>query len=348
MRDIIRVLILGTGQMGSGIARLVLEKQGLQLTGAYARRAERVGMDLGRAIGLELDLGIPVSGELSAVIEQAQPHVAIQATCSRLDDAWEEITMLVKQGIHVVSIAEEMACPAAKSPSLAKELHQLAIDNNVSVLGTGINPGFVLDLLVITLSGVCAEVQAITARRVNDLSPYGSTVLASQGVGLTPMAFEQGLKDGTVVGHIGFVQSIHMIAAALGWEIDHIEQMREPIVSQTSRATPFIKIEPGQVAGCLHTAMAYRQGKAVITLVHPQQIDPGLDGLETGDSIEITGTPNVRLAGSPEIPGGQGTAALAGNMIPRVLSAKAGLYSMVDLPVPAAMLGDARSFVHRD
>ena len=348
MRDLIRLLILGTGQMGSGIARLVLEKQGLQLVGAYGRRAERAGMDLGRAIGLERDLGIPVSGELSEVIEQTQPDVAIQATCSRLEDAWEEITMLVRQGVNVISIAEEMAYPAAKSSALAEELHQLAVEHDVSVLGTGINPGFVLDLLVITLTGVCSEVQSIKVSRVNDLSPYGSTVLASQGVGLTPMAFEQGLKDGTVVGHIGFVQSIHMIAAALGWEIDHIEQMREPIVSQTSRATPFIKIKPGQVAGCLHTAMAYRQGKAVITLVHPQQIDPGLDGLETGDSIEITGTPNVHLAGSPEIPGGQATAALAVNMIPRLLSAKAGLYSMVDLPVPAAMLGDARSYVHQD
>jgi 2,4-diaminopentanoate dehydrogenase len=203
-------------------------------------------------------------------------------------------------------------------------------------------------LLVITLSGVCSEVQSITAKRVNDLLPYGPTVLASQGVGLTPMPFEQGLEDGTVVGHIGFVQSIHMIAATLGWEIDYIEQTREPIITQTSRATPFIKIEPGQVAGCLHTATAYRKGKPAITLVHPQQVAPQLDGLETGDSIEITGSPNVRLAGSPEIPGGQGTAALAVNMIPRVLSAEAGLYSMADLPVPAAMLGDARSRVHRD
>jgi 4-hydroxy-tetrahydrodipicolinate reductase len=139
-----------------------------------------------------------------------------------------------------------------------------------------------------------------------------------------------------------------MIAAALGWEIDHIEQMREPIVSQIRRETPFINIEAGQVVGCLHTASAYRQGKSVINLIHPQQIDPHLDGLETGDKIEITGTPNVQFTGSPEIPGGQGTVALAVNMIPRILNATAGLYSMVDLPVPAAMLGDARRFVHRD
>lgn len=348
MRDVIRVLVLGTGQMGSGIARLVLKKQGLQLIGAYGRRAERAGMDLGRAIGLDRDLGIPLGVELSAVIEQTQPHVAIQATCSRLDDAKEEITMLIEHGVNVISIAEEMAYPAANSPLLAKELHQLAIDHGVSVLGTGINPGFVLDLLVITLSGVCSEVQAITAKRINDLTPYGPTVLASQGVGLTPEAFEKGLKDGTVVGHIGFIESLHMIATALGWEIDHIEQLREPIISQIKREAPFINIEPGQVAGCLHTASAYRQGKPVITLIHPQQIDPRLDGLETGDTIEITGIPNVHFTGSPEIPGGEGTAALTVNMIPRILNATAGLYSMVDLPVPAAMLGDARRFVHRD
>jgi hypothetical protein len=348
MRDIIRVLVLGTGQMGSGIARLVLEKQGLQLIGAYGRRAERAGMDVGRAIGLDRDLGIPLDIELPAVIKKTQPHVAIQATCSRLDDAKEEIMMLIKQGVNVISIAEEMAYPAANSPSLAKELHQLAIKHDVSVLGTGINPGFVLDLLVITLSGVCSEVQSITAKRVNDLSPYGPTVLTSQGVGLTPAAFEKGLKDGTVVGHIGFVESIHMITSALGWEIDHIEEVREPIVSQIRRETPFATIEPGQVAGCLHTASAYRQGKTIITLIHPQQIDPHLDGFETGDTIEIKGTPNLQFAGSPEIPGGQGTAALAVNMIPRILNATSGLYSMADLPVPAAILGDARRFVERD
>ena len=348
MKDVIRVLILGTGQMGSGIARLILEKQGLELVGAYGRRKARAGNDLGRAIGLDRDLGIAVSDDLPDVLEQARPHVAIQATCSRLNEAIDEITLLVKHGVHVISIAEEMAYPAAEAPTLAEELHQLARDCKVAVLGTGINPGFVLDLLVITLTGVCADVQAINARRVNDLSPYGPTVLASQGVGLTPAAFEQGLRDATVVGHIGFVQSINMIAAALGWEIGRIEETRKPIVSKIARETAAISIEAGQVAGCLHTATAYQQDRPVITLVHPQQIAPQLDKLETGDSIEIIGNPGVRLAGSPEIPGGQGTAALAVNMIPRVLTAPAGLYSMADLPVPAALLGDARRFVHRE
>jgi 4-hydroxy-tetrahydrodipicolinate reductase len=136
-----------------------------------------------------------------------------------------------------------------------------------------------------------------------------------------------------------------MIADALGWDIERIEERREPIVSKVRRETPFVVVEPGHVAGCLHTAVAYRSNEAVITLVHPQQIHPQLEGVETGDTIEITGTPNVRLAGTPEIPGGVGTIAVAVNMIPRVLSAAPGLHCMADLPVPAAILGDARRLV---
>ena len=201
MQALIRVLVLGTGQMGSGIARLLLEKQGLELVGAYGRRSARAGTDLGRAIGLGRDLGIPIGSDLDAVIAQARPHIAIQATCSRLTDAMAEISTLVRNGVHVISIAEEMAYPAAASPALAAELGRIAVEHGVAVVGTGINPGFVLDLLIITLTGVCSDVQSISAQRVNDLSPYGPSVLTSQGVGLTPEAFGRGLEDGTVVGH---------------------------------------------------------------------------------------------------------------------------------------------------
>ncbi len=345
MHDTIRVLVLGTGQMGSGVARLVLDKPGLELVGGYGRRSERAGTDLGRAIGMDRDLGIRLGASLNLEIARGQPHIAIQTTCSRLADALPEISTLVRSRVHVISIAEEMAYPAAQSAAAASEINRLAIEHGVAVLGTGINPGFVLDLLVIVLTGVCSEVRSIVATRVNDLSPYGPSVLASQGVGLTPAAFHQGLEDGTVVGHFGFPQSIHMIADTLGWEIERIEQRREPIVSAVRRETPFIVVEPGHVAGCLHTAVGYGAGRALITLVHPQQVHPHLEGVQTGDTIEITGTPNVRLAGSPEIAGGRGTIALAVNMIPRVLNAAPGLHSMADLPVPAAMLADARRFV---
>jgi 4-hydroxy-tetrahydrodipicolinate reductase len=339
MRELVRVVVLGTGQMGSGIARLVLERHGLELAGAFARRPGRAGTDVGRAIGLERDLGMAVAGDLAELLDATRPRVAIQATCSRLDDALPEIEAALERGVRVVSIAEEMAFPAAANGERAARLDALARSRGVALLGTGVNPGFVLDLLVVVLSGVCAKIASVTAQRVNDLSPYGPSVLRSQGVGLSPDAFREGVADGTVVGHVGFAQSIGMIAAALGLEIERIEETREPIVSRVRRSTPFVTVEPGQVAGCLHRAVAFADGRPVVTLVHPQQIHPELEGVQTGDSIQIEGTPPVRLSGSPEIPGGEATCALAVNAIPRVLAAAPGLHAMIDVPPPAAPAG---------
>ena len=345
MADGIRVLILGTGQMGSGIARLVHGKLGLELVGAFARRPERAGQDLGSLIGVGQNIHIPVSNDLAQIVEQTKPHVAIQATCSRLGDALGEITILLRHQVNVISIAEEVAYPVCTSATIARELDVLATEKGVVLLGTGVNPGFVLDLLVIALSGVCSQIHSIKAKRVNDLSPYGPTVLDAQGVGLIPDTFSQGLKSGRVAGHFGFRESIAMIGNTLGWEIEHVEETREPIISRVRRTTPFVTVEPGQVAGCHHTAVAYCEGIPVITLVHPQQVCPHLEEIDTGDWIEIKGTPDLSLSGSPEIPGGMATIALAVNMIPRVLNAAPGLKSMADLPVPAAILGDARRLI---
>jgi hypothetical protein len=336
----IRVAVLGSGKMGSEIARLVLSRPKLALAGVFARRRERAGLDVGTAIGWDRELGLPIECELEALLVQRRPRVAIHATCSRLSDAEPEVAQCVDHGVHVISIAEELAWPAAVSPAWAARMRRRAQERGVVLLGTGVNPGFVLDLLVIALTGVCAEVESITARRVNDLSPYGPAVLRAQGVGLTPDAFRRGVADGTVVGHIGFPQSIGMIAAALGWEIERIEESREPIIARTRRQTPFVTVEAGRVAGCLHRAIAFRADRPVITLVHPQQLQPEREGIATEDRIEIAGRPDVALAGCPEIPGGVATAALAVNMIPRVLAARPGLYAMADLPVPAARAGD--------
>ena len=127
MRDPIRVLVLGTGQMGSGIARLVLQKAGLELVGAYGRRVHRVGMDLGQAIGLDTMLGIPISVDLDRLITETRPEIAIQATCSTAADAMTEISILLRHGVNVISIAEEMAYPKHSSPPIAEELHWQAV-----------------------------------------------------------------------------------------------------------------------------------------------------------------------------------------------------------------------------
>lgn len=345
MPDKLKVAVIGTGQMGSGIVRLLMKKQGLALVGVYARRAERAGVDAGEAVGSEERAGVSVSSDLYGMLSSTKPDVVIQATCSRVEQAADEIKAVIQSGANVISIAEEMAFPSYEAPGLAGEIHQAAIENRVTVLGTGINPGFVLDFLVISLTGVCYHVESITARRVNDLSPYGPSVLKTQGVGITPEAFQKGVDDGSVVGHFGFPESISMIAGAVGWKIDKIEQTREPIISRVHRETPFVRIEPGLTAGCNHTAKGYIDGRPVIHLVHPQQVHPHLENVQTGDYIEIKGMPDVCFSSGPEIPGGTGTIALAVNMIPQVVTADPGLKTMADLPAPAAVMGDVRQLI---
>lgn len=345
MSDVLKVVVLGTGAMGGGIIELLRKKQGLDLVGVYGRRSRPVPTDVGPAIGLDQAVGLEISNDLAGLLGRTNPQIAIQATCSRVDEAMGEIRVLLENGVNVISIAEEMAYPAVQSSRLAEEIHELAVGRDVAVLGTGINPGFVLDLLIITLTGVCQRVDSIKARRVNDLSPYGQTVLRSQGVGLTADAFAAGVADGSIVGHVGFKESIAMIAGALGWQIDRIEERREPIVSRVKRETPHVTVEPGHVAGCLHEVIAYGDDKPVINLLHPQQVHPHLGNVQTGDYIDISGVPDVHFSGSPEIPGGIGTAAMAVNMIPHVMNATPGLKHMAELPVPVALMGDVRRMV---
>ncbi len=345
MTENVRVAVLGTGQMGSGMIKLMLKKEGIDLVGVYGKRAKRAGTDVGTLIGHNKELGVKVTNDLAGMLHETKPHIVLQATCSKVEQAVEELRICTNSGVNVVSIAEEMAFPAYEAPELAQEIHELALKNTVTVVGTGINPGFVLDLLVIALTGVCYDVESITATRINDLSPYGPSVMETQGVGLTQEAFEAGVKDGSVVGHFGFPESISMIAKALGWKIDKIEQERIPILSNVDRETEFVTIKPGLTAGCKHSAVGYMNGKPVITLVHPQQVHPHLENVETGDYIEIKGTPDVKFSSGPEIPGGIGTIALAVNMIPQTINGEPGLKSMAELPVPAAIMGDIRELI---
>jgi 4-hydroxy-tetrahydrodipicolinate reductase len=331
--------------MGSGVIRLLLQKKGFELVGVYGNRKERAGRDVGEIVGLDKTLGIRISADLEDLLTTARPDVVIQCTCSTMRVAAPEMEAAIRVGANVISIAEEASYPFYGSPAIAAGVDALAVQHHVTVLGTGINPGFVLDLLIIALTGVCFRVDRIKGTRINDLSPYGYHVLKTQGVNLLPEDFEKGVKDGSVAGHFGFPESIGMIAGALGWEIGRIEQHRIPIVSRVERDGGEIgTVKPGYTAGCMHTGVGYdKEGNVRIELIHPQQVHPEAEGVETGDVIEIFGEPNIRISTGPEIPGGIGTVALAVNMIPKVIDAAPGFKTMADLPVPSAIMGDLRS-----
>ncbi len=337
MESDIRVLVWGLGAMGSGMARMIQEKDGVQLVGAVDINPAKVGRDAGEVVGLHESVGVTVACDGREALAQCCPDLVVIATRSFVREVMDEILLAVEYGANVISIAEEMADPWAQHPKMADAIDKSARERGVTVLGTGINPGFVLDLLIVCLSGVCVDVESVVARRVNDLSPFGPTVMETQGVGTTLEQFQAGIESGSIVGHVGFPESISLIARALGLRLDRIEQTKEPIISNVARKTEHVTVEPGWVAGCRHIAVGYCNDKEIIRFEHPQQILPELEGVDTGDYITIEGTPRIDMAIKPEIPGGLGTTALAVNMIPLVHAATAGLRTMVDFPVPRAL-----------
>ena len=347
MRNI-RVGIWGFGAMGSGMAKMLLKKTGVEIVSVCDMHPDRVGKSIYEVLGAE-------KGERCEVIIKADANeaftdecadVVLLATDSFTKGAFDKIKLILEKKINVISTAEEMAYPKAQEPELAAKLDEIAKDNGVSVLGTGINPGFVLDLLILALTGTCEEVDYIKAARVNDLSPFGKAVMIEQGVGVTKDEFLRGVEDGSIAGHVGFPESINMITDGIGWNLEKVEETREPIMSNVYRKSEYAEVEAGNVAGCRQCGYGYVNGKVKIEMEHPQQILPHLEGQSTGDYVSIKGIPNIDLQITPEIPGGIGTIAMCVNSIPHIINAIPGLKTMLDIPVPRAIMGDMRELVN--
>ena len=333
-----RTVVWGVGAMGAGIARVIGEKAGLEVVGAVDTDPAKIGRPLSDFTGCGTQEQVPVVASLEEAMP-ADPDLVVIATASLVRDVFPRVMEVLEGGKAVITTAEEMAYPWPAEPELCAQIDAAAREKGVAVLGTGINPGFVMDLLPIVMSAACTDVKRVRVTRVNDLAPFGPTVLREQGVGLTEEAFRRGVAEGKVEGHVGFVQSIAMVSDALGLGVDRIEQFREPIVSSVRREEKDIVVEPGMVAGCRQTGYGYRGNELVVEMIHPQQIHPHLEGVATGDTVEIFGTPDIRLEVKPEIPGGIGTIALVVNTIPLVMKARPGLLTMLDLPVPRGIAG---------
>lgn len=345
----VKVAIWGFGAMGSGIAKILLRKKGVDIVGVCDIHPERVNRSIYDILGVEKN-GRPdvvVCSEIEKVVHDANCDICVLATDSFTRKAFDKIKYVVGQKVNVISTAEEMSYPKAQEPELAAEIDRLAKANGVSVLGTGINPGLMMDLLAICLTGCMTDVESVTCRRVNSLSPFGPAVMEEQGVGLTVDAFNKGVADGTLAGHVGFAESVGMIAEALGWKVDKFEQQMKPIVTSVDRKSPYGFAAAGDVAGVNMTGQGYVDGEVKIDMIHPQQIEPEMEGTHTGDYIVLKGTPEVNMAIKPEVDGGIGTIAMVVNMIPHVINARPGLKTMLDLPVPRAIMGDYRDYIER-
>ena len=344
-KENVKVIIWGLGAMGGGMADMLLKKKGVEIVGAVGRGA-KIGKSMYDYINTERGSKKDVIiGAYEDVIREKAADVVLICTDSFTKGVFDKIKYCLEKKINVISSAEQMSYPKASEPELTKKLDEIAKVNGVTALGTGINPGLIMDLLVVAFTGACEEVEHIVARRVNSLSPFGPAVMEEQGIGMTVDEFKEGVKTGKLAGHVGFAESIGLITEALGWKLSDFKQSMEPIVTEVDRKAPYGFAKAGDVAGCAMKGYGYVDGELKIEMDHPQQIEPQLGGTETGDYIIIKGTPNINMANKPEIPGGIGTIAMCVNMIPHVINARPGLKTMIDLPVPRAIMGDMREMI---
>lgn len=345
----VKVVIWGFGAMGSGMAKMLLNKKGVEIVGVCDRGEDRMGKDMYEVLGVERGDRKPViiNGNVEEVITEKCADVCLCATDSFTQKAFPRLKYVLEKKINVVSTAEEMSYPQAQNPDLAAELDKIAKENGVSILGTGINPGLIMDLLVVVMTGCMIDVEHIEAKRINSLSPFGPAVMEEQGVGITVEEFNRGVEDGTLAGHVGFHESVGMIADAIGWKVEKFEQQMKPIITDVDRKSPYGFAKAGDVAGVNMTGQGWVDGQVKIDMIHPQQIEPEQVGVMTGDYVTIKGTPSVNMINSPEVEGGLGTIAMCVNMIPHVINANAGLHTMLTLPVPRAIMGDMRDLIQK-
>ncbi|MCD6431205.1 NADP-binding protein [Candidatus Bathyarchaeota archaeon] len=338
----IRVILYGVGAVGSLIAKALLEKQGIKIVGAVDIAEDKLGKDLGEVLELNKKLGVKISKTADSALSKTKADIAVHATSSYLEDTYPQIASIVKKGVNVVSTCEELSYPHLTHPRLAKKLDVLAKKHNVTVLGTGINPGFLMDTLVITLTAACQKIEKIEAVRVMNAATRRLPFQKKIGAGLTVEEFKNKIENKEITGHVGLKQSIAMIADTLKWKLEKI--VTEPVQPVTAKKTvksPHITVKAGNVAGLRQKAEGVSKGKKLITL----DFQAYIGAEEEYDAITILGVPNVKQKIQPCVHGDLGTAAVITNSIPKVINAPAGLLTMKDLPVPSAAVEDMRKYV---
>jgi hypothetical protein len=338
----VRIMLCGVGAVGALIAKFLLEKDGVEIVGAVDTDRNKVNKDLGEVLNLKKELGIKVSDNADLFLSTTRADVAVHATSSFLRDTFPQIATLVKNGVNVVSTCEELSYPYSTDPKLAGELDKLAKKHDVTVLGTGINPGFLMDTLVITLTAPCERIDQIEAKRVMNAASRRLPFQKKIGAGLTIQEFKEKIENKAITGHVGLEQSIRMIADALAWKLDRIVvEPVEPVVAEKSAESKDITVKAGNTAGLRQRAKGIMNGKEVIIL----DFQAYIGAEEEFDSVEIRGVPNVKQRIQPCVHGDIGTVAMVVNAIPKVINAQAGLLTMKDLPVPSAATEDMRKYV---
>ncbi|MHA1576998.1 MAG: NAD(P)H-dependent amine dehydrogenase family protein [Candidatus Thorarchaeota archaeon] len=339
----ISVLQYGFGSVGRWTTEIILRRKNLQLMGVIDTDPSLQGKDPGVLLGIG-DTGLRIGGP-EDIIPSINADVVSHSTVTDLDVFLDQIRPCIESGMSIITSSEDVIYPWRTHPDLANRIDSLAKKNNVSILATGVNPGFATDLLPLILCGASDVVDSVSVLRVVDFSEYPYFKPPYMGFGMLPSEFNQKVTDGVWgLGRNplpGRIQNLHLIADTLGWTLDVTSINYAPIISKSVRETPWgFSIESGMVAGVKQTGLGIVDGEEKIRLesiaiCHPR---PEEDGLEVGNIISIKGNPShhLTLQGGTVQNGGYVTSSRIVNYIPTVIAAKPGLLSMSDLP---AILG---------
>ena len=337
----IRIVQYGLGHAGLEIIETLLTRPWAELVGAIDPDGDKIDKDVGQFLRQPRQTGIIVGRSVEELLSRAMPHVVTHATSPQMQIIYPQLVKILEHGVNVISTAAELTYPFVKYPEAANKLDELAISRKKVVLGTGVNPGFVLDTLPVVLSGVCQQVTSIRAERVVDASRMSSHLQSKFGVGLTASDFERKVADGSV-RHVGLPESIGLIALAMSWKVGEIQERITPVVAEKDWESDGLKVQAGSVTGLRQLAKGILAGQELVVL----DLRMYLGAQNQHDSILIEGIPPIDLTIKGGVHGERATPAILVNSIPRLESLEPGLRTVIDLPPPSARLnltGDDRS-----
>lgn len=320
----------GLGPIGAAIVKQLAQRPAFKIVGGVDIDPAKIGRDLGDVAGLAQRLNLKVSGDATKALKAAKPDVVVLCTTSSLKSVMPQIETILKSKTPIVSTTEELVYPGYTHIRQARQIQTWAKKAKVAVLGTGVNPGYVMDALPIALTAICERVERVVVTRIQDARLRRLPFQQKIGAGLTTEQFQKQVKEGKV-RHVGMTESIAMIADALGWTLDRITDNVQPKVASVTTSSEFLAVDPGYVCGITQDGTGYRKGEPVIRL----HFEAYLGAPDSYDSVEIEGSPrlSVKIAGG--IDGDVATAAIVINSIPKVLAAAPGLHTMRDLPLPS-------------
>ncbi len=342
MEEKIKVIIYGLGVIGGNIAKALLEKKGIEIAGVIDIDPKKIGKDMGEILQLPEKTGVIISDKSKEVFNNSKAKAVIHTTFSYLPQVLPQIIECIEAGLNVISTCEELSFPFKRYPKLAQQIDALAKKHQVTVVGTGINPGYLMDTLPLSLTAPCLDVKSIKATRMMNSARRRIPFQKKVGTGLTQEEFKKHIEEKIITGHVGLLESINMIADGLGWKLQEIKELPpEPVIAEKEVETPLCKVTPGKVLGLKSIAYGKMNGKEVIKLSFIAYA--GVE--EEYDEIIIEGKPNIHQKIIGGVHGDIGAIATTINTIPKAINASPGLYTMKDLPLPSATPMDMRVYI---